>query len=154
MVSFKKAKSWNGVQGVFLQREASCSTNRETSPTELLPRKQHPTSQRQVATALNPVWEHLCFTRARSFYASTSRMCPQVPLLWFMLFWLMKGFLGVLCFQAVGKPGLGTGGAAICPLHPPHPPQSGHHVIFRHFVNYPAIHLYVHFPRVHNHDFT
>ena len=75
-------------------------------------------------------------------------------LLCFMLFWLMKGFLGVLCFRAVGKPGLGTGGAAICPLHPPHPPQSGHHVIFRHFVNYPAIHLYVHFPRVHNHDFT
>ena len=37
-----------------------------------------------------------------------------------MLFWLMKGFLGMLCFQTVGKPGIGTGGA-ICPFHPPHP---------------------------------
>ena len=39
-------------------------------------------------------------------------------LLCFMLLWLMQGFLGVLCFQTVGKPGLGTGGA-ICPFHPP-----------------------------------
>ena len=37
-----------------------------------------------------------------------------------MLFWLMKGSLGMLCFQTVGKPGLGTG-SAICPFHPPHP---------------------------------
>ena len=36
-----------------------------------------------------------------------------------MLFWLMKGFLGMLCLQTVGKPELGTGGA-ICPFHPPH----------------------------------
>ena len=43
-------------------------------------------------------------------------------LLWFMMFWFMKGFLGMLRFQIVGKPGLGTGGAAICPLHLPHPP--------------------------------
>ena len=134
---------------MFLQQEALCSTNRETSPTELLPRKRHPTSQHQVATALNPVWEHHIH-----FMHLLAECVLGSLLLWFMLFWLMKGFRGVLCFQAVGKPGLGTGGAAICPLHPPHCPQSSHHVIFRHFVNYPAIHLYVHFPRVHNHDFT
>ena len=62
-----------------LQWEASCSPSRETGPTELLPGKPHPTSQHQVATALSPVWEHLCFTCAYSFYVSTSRMCPQVP---------------------------------------------------------------------------
>ena len=62
-----------------LEREASRSPSRETGPTELLPWKPHPTSQHQVATALSPVWEHLCFTCAYSFYVSTSRMCPQVP---------------------------------------------------------------------------
>ena len=79
LVSFKKAKSWNDVQCMFLQWEASCSTSRETGPTELLPREGHPTSQRQVSTPPNLVWEHLCFTRAYSFYASTSRTCPRVP---------------------------------------------------------------------------
>ena len=51
----------------------------ETGPTELLSWKPHPISQHQVATALNPVWEHLCSTCAYSFYVWTSRMCPQVP---------------------------------------------------------------------------
>ena len=64
---------------VRLQREASRSPSRETGPTELLPRKPHPTSQHQVATALNPVWEHLCFTCANLFYVLTCRMCPRVP---------------------------------------------------------------------------
>ena len=96
-----------------------------------------------------------CTSRVHIYFMYRPAECVLgYLLLGFMMLWLMKGFLGVLCFRAVGKPGLGTGGAAICPLHPPHPPQSGHHVIFRHFVNYPAIHLYVHFPRVHNHDFT
>ena len=150
MVSFKKAKSWNGVQGVFLQREALCSTNRETSPTELLPRKPHPTSQHQVATALNPVWEHLCFTRARSFYASTSRVCPRVP---------AASLYAVLAYESLPRSALLSDSREAWTRHwrccnLPHPPQSGHHAIFRHFVNYPAIHLYVHFPRLYNHDFT
>ena len=64
---------------MVLHWEASHSPSRETGPTELLPWKPHPTSQHQVATAQNPVWEHLCFTCAYSFYVSTSRMCPRVP---------------------------------------------------------------------------
>ena len=70
-----------------------------------------------------------------------------------MLFGLMKGFLEMLCFQTVGKPGLGTGGA-ICPFHPPHPlPQSGHHTISSHSVNYPVFHSCVICPQFHKHDF-
>ena len=64
---------------VWFYIERHLTPSRETGPTELLSRKPHPTSQHQVATALNPVWEHLCFTCAHSFYVSTSRMCPQVP---------------------------------------------------------------------------
>ena len=116
----KKAKTLNSVQCTVLQREASHSPSRETGPTERLPWKPHPTSQHQVATALNPVWEHLCFTCTYLFYVLTSRMCPRYLLLCFMLLWLMKGFLGVLCFQIVGKPGLGTAGV-ICPFHSPDP---------------------------------
>ena len=64
---------------MVLQQEASHSPSRETGPTELLPRKPLPTSQHQVPTAQNLVWEDLCFTCAYSFYVSTSRMCPRVP---------------------------------------------------------------------------
>ena len=39
----------------------------------------HTTSQCQVTTTLNPIWEHLCFTCAYSFQASSSRTCPRVP---------------------------------------------------------------------------
>ena len=66
----------------ILQWQALRSPSRETGPTELLPWKPHPTSQHQVATALNPVWEHLYFTCAHLFYVSTSRMCPRVPASW------------------------------------------------------------------------
>ena len=70
-----------------------------------------------------------------------------------MLSWLMKGFLGMLCFQTVGKSGLGTGGA-ICPFHSPHPhPQSGHYTISSHSVNYPVFHSCVICPQFHKHDF-
>ena len=82
-----------------------------------------------------------------------------------MLFWLMKGFLGVLCFQTVGKPGLGTGGA-ICPFHCPHPcsvrsywllwqydSMSYWHTISSHSVNYPAFHSSVNCPQFHKHAF-
>jgi len=74
-------------------------------------------------------------------------------LLCFMLLWLMKGFLGMLCSQTVGKPGLGTGGA-ICPFHPPHTlPQSDNHTISSHSVNYPVFHSCVNCPQFHKHAF-
>ena len=69
-----------------------------------------------------------------------------------MLLWLMEGVPGVLCFQTVGKPGLGPGGA-ICPFQPPHPPQSGHHTISSYSVNYPAFHPCVNCPQFHKHAF-
>ena len=64
---------------VWFYIERHLTPSRETGPTELLSRKPHPTSPHQVATALNPVWEHLCFTCAYLFYVSTCRMCPRVP---------------------------------------------------------------------------
>ena len=64
---------------VWFYIERHLTPSRETGPTELLSRKPHPTSQHQVATALNPVWEHLCFTCANLFYVLTCRMCPRVP---------------------------------------------------------------------------
>ena len=57
LVSFKKAKSWNGVQCVFLQWEASHSPRRETGPSELLPRKPPPTPQHHVPQPW-ALWEH------------------------------------------------------------------------------------------------
>ena len=64
---------------VWFYIERHLTPSRETGPTELLSRKPHPTSQHQVATALSPVWEHLCFTCANLFYVLTCRMCPRVP---------------------------------------------------------------------------
>ena len=67
---------------MFYSERHRTPQSRETGSTELLPQKRHHTSQHQVATALNPVWEHLYFTCAHLFYVSTSRMCPRVPASW------------------------------------------------------------------------
>ena len=136
-----------------LQWEESHSPSRETGPTELLPWKPYPTSQCQVTTTLNPIWEHLCFTCAYSFRLQLAERALGYLLLCCMLLWLMKGFLGMLCFQTVGKPGRGTGGA-ICPFHPPHTlPQSDNHTISSHSVNYPVFHSCVNCPQFHKHTF-
>lgn len=121
------------------------------APLELLPQKPHPTSQHQVATTLNPVWEHLCFTCAHSLYVLSSIMCPRVPA-WLYAALAYERLPRVLCFQRVGKPG-SRHCRWICPFHSPDP-QSGHDITFSHFVVYPAFNPGVNFPLFHKYAFT
>ena len=151
MVSFKKAKSWNGVQCMFLQREASRSTNRETGPTELLPRKPHPTSQHQVPQPWT-LSGSTCASLVCAYF--THRPAARVLgslLLCCVLSGLRKGVLGVLCLQSAlqVRP-------APSSLHTPHspPPHSGHHASVSHSVCYPAFHPCVNIPGFHKHAFT
>ena len=69
-----------------------------------------------------------------------------------MLLWLMKGFVGVFCFQTVGKPGLGTG-SGICSFHPRHPASVRSPYYFLPSVNYPAFHPCGNCPQFHKHAF-
>ena len=141
MVSFKKAKALSSVQCMFSQwrhRAAKQGDRPHRAPSP----EAAPTSQHQVPAALSLVREQLRFPCACSVWASTSRARPRVPAPLLSALWLMKGVLGALCFQ---KPGVGTAGG-ICPLQPPHAPQSGHHASFSHSVNYPAFHPCVNSP--------
>ena len=130
---------------VWFYIERHLTPSRETGPTELLSRKPHPTSQHQVATALNPVWEHLCFTCAHSFYVSTSRMCPQVPASLLYAALAYEGLPRSTLLSDSGETWTGH-----CRWDLPSPastrPSSGHHASFSNSVNYPAFHPCVNSP--------
>ena len=93
---------------MVLQQEASHSPSRETGPTELLPRKPLPTSQHQVPTAQNLVWEDRCVTCAYSLYVSTSRMCPRVP---------ASLLYAALAFERLPRSALLSDSGEICTRH-------------------------------------
>lgn len=151
MVSFKRQKAETVFSACFYSKEALCSTNRETSPTELPSPEATPhVSASEVATALNPVWEHHIH-----FMHLLAECVLRVPAALVYAVLAYEELQGVLCFQAVGKPGLGTGGAADLPFaSSPHCPQSSHHVIFRHFVKIILPFTSMFISPVHNHDFT
>ena len=123
-------------------RERHRAPQTGAGPTELLPRKSHPTSQHQVpqpwtlsgSTCASLVCAY--FTHRPAAHVLGSRLLSYV------LSGLRKGVLGVLCPQRALQVG-----SAPSSFHTP--PQSGHHASVSHSVGYPAFHPCVNIP-----DFT
>ena len=81
-----------------LQRDASRSPSRENGSTELLPGSHTPhlrSSYPSGSTCASLVHTHFMYRLTECVLGSLLRC--------FMLFWLMKGFLGKLCFQDTGE---------------------------------------------------
>ena len=115
-----KAKTLNSVQCTFFSERHRAPQAGRLAPLSSFPGSHTP----HLSIKLPQPWTlsgSTCTSLVHIYFMYRPAECVLgYLLLGFMMLWLMKGFLGVLCFQRVGKPGLGTAGG-ICPFHSPDP---------------------------------